>query len=164
MMKRLFLLLPVAIGVFFLTSMLYAGTEVKEVIQMENKGYAAHRKGIVTFSHMKHAEDYAKKYPELYKNGCGECHHDKENKPLVLKKGDPVQDCFECHNKPGERPKGKDAPKLSKKEELAYHAEAIHANCKACHKAFNTANNSKAAPETCAKCHPKKDKDSEEKD
>ena len=31
--------------------------------------------------------------------GCGECHHDKDNKPLNnLKIGDDVQNCIECHN------------------------------------------------------------------
>ncbi|MDX9788628.1 MAG: cytochrome c3 family protein [Desulfobacterales bacterium] len=158
MKNRLLLMLIVATSCFFFASGIYAGTAAEDVIKMENKAYSAHKKGIVMFSHKKHAEEYATKNPELYKNGCGECHHDKDGKPLALKAGDEVQSCFECHNKEGEKPKGKDAPKLSKKETLAYHAEAIHANCKGCHKAFNKANTSTAAPVSCNKCHPKKDK------
>ena len=159
MKTRSLLLLFITLGFVLFAVGLYAATTVEDVIQMENKGYSAHKKGIVTFSHKKHSEEYGAKNPDLYKNGCGECHHDKDGKPLTLKMGDEVQGCFECHNKPGEKPKGKDAPKLSKKEQLAFHAEAIHANCKGCHKAFNKANNSTNAPITCNKCHPKKDKE-----
>jgi len=120
-----------------------------DVITMKNPAYAKHKKGIVLFTHKKHIEDY--------KAGCGECHHDDKGKPLNhLKIGDNVQNCIECHKIPSEGPKGKDAPKLSKKERLAYHAEAIHYNCKDCHKKFNKKNKTKKAPTTCTKCHPKK--------
>jgi len=129
-----------------------------DVIKMENPAYQKHKKGIVEFSHKKHAEDYAAAHPDLYKNGCGECHHDDQGKPLTLKADDPVQGCIECHKKPSERPKGKDAPKLSKKEKLEYHAEALHYNCKGCHKSFNKKTGTKKAPTTCTKCHPKKAK------
>lgn len=152
----LFLFLVILIALVFCTTGLYAGTAVQDVIKMENKAYQSHKKGIATFTHKKHAEEYAAQNPDLYKKECGECHHDKDNKPLTLKVGDAVQNCIECHNKPGESPKGKDDPQLSKKETLAFHAEAIHENCKGCHKAFNKAKNSKAAPVSCAKCHPKK--------
>jgi len=162
MKRKLLLMLAVVAGSVVFAAGLYAATTVKDVIQMENKAYASHKKGIATFSHKKHMEEYATQNPELYKKGCGECHHDKDNKPLTLKAGDDVQNCIECHKKPGESPKGKDAPKLSDKEKMEYHAEAIHANCKGCHKAFNTAKNSKAAPVTCTKCHPKKGKDDKE--
>ena len=137
-------------ALFFVTG-IYAGTEVQDVINMENKAYAKHKKGIVIFSHKKHIEDY--------NAGCGECHHDADSKPLNnLKAGDDVQSCIECHKKPGERPKGKGAPKLTKKQRLEYHAEAIHYNCKGCHKKFNKKTGTKAAPTTCTKCHPKKKK------
>ena len=47
--------------------------------------------------------------------------------------------CITCHKIPAEAPKGKKAKKkLSKKEKIKeYHAEALHANCKGCHKKFN---------------------------
>jgi hypothetical protein len=139
---------------------IYAAAQVPEVIPLKSdtcvkKGYE-YTKGIVEFSHAKHTVEYAEKSPDLYKQGCGECHHDKEGKPLAdLKAGDPVQNCVECHSKCGEAPKGKDAPKLSDKEKLEYHANAYHDSCRDCHKAFNKANNTKAAPTTCSKCHPK---------
>ena len=157
MNKRLLIIaLVFGIATLFVTAGLYAGTDVADEIKMENKAYSKHKKGIVTFSHKKHMEEYAKQFPDFYKNGCGECHHDENGKALSLKVGDSVQPCIECHKKPGERPKGKDAPKLSKKERLDYHAEALHYNCKDCHKKVNKKTGKKAAPTTCSKCHPKK--------
>jgi cytochrome c553 len=146
--KSLMLVMSVVVvAALFLSSSVFAA--VADVIKMQSKGYEKHEKGAVNFSHKKHAEEY--------KATCGECHHDAKGKPLAnLKATDKVQSCIECHKKPGEKPKGKDAPKLSKKEELDYHAEALHQNCINCHKTFNTKNNSKAAPTTCVKCHEKK--------
>ena len=138
-------------GIFVLTIVLaamgvYAGTTVKDVIELNEPSYA-HEKGIIQFAHKKHAAEYGAT--------CGECHHDDKGKPLELKEGDNVQRCIECHKKPGEAPKGKDKPKLSKEQKLEYHAEALHDNCKGCHKDYNKKNKTKKAPTTCAKCHPK---------
>ncbi len=137
---------------------------VPEMIELNDPAYEKHKKGIVTFSHQKHQTDYAKQYPEFYKRGCGECHHDEDNKPLTeLKEGDDVQRCIECHKIPSEAPKGKKAKKkLTKKEKIKdYQAEAFHANCKACHKKYNKKykpEKAKKAPTTCKTCHPKKKK------
>jgi hypothetical protein len=134
---------------------LSAGTELADVIKMENKAYAKHKKGIVIFTHKKHVEEY--------KAGCGECHHDKEGKPLEnLKAGDDVHNCIECHKKP-DYLKGKAAKGISKKDQRAYHANALHDNCRGCHKKFNKKKGLKskdkgAAPTTCKACHPKKPK------
>ena len=130
---------------------------VPEVIKLEDPAYKEHKKGVVDFTHGKHQKDYVKDYSDLYKNGCGECHHDKENKPLTkLKEGDEVQKCIECHKIASEAPKGKEAKKkLSKKEKIKdYHAEALHENCRGCHRAFNKKYKPKKAPTTCSKCHP----------
>lgn len=137
----------VVIAAVFLSTGLNAGTKVADVVKMENKVYSKHEKGIVMFTHKKHNEEY--KIP------CGECHHDNKGKPLNLKMGDNVQNCIECHKKPGDKPKGKDAPKLTQKEALEYHAEAMHQQCHGCHRDFNKKNNTKAAPTTCVTCHPK---------
>lgn len=152
MRKKLFLIaVIVGVSTLFVAAGIYAGTKVDDVVKMQNKAYKTHKKSIMMFSHKKHIEEY--------KAGCGECHHDDKGKPLNnLKEGDNVQNCIECHKKPGERPKGKGAPKLSKKERLDYHAEALHYNCKDCHKKFNKKTQTKKAPTTCAKCHPKKKK------
>ncbi len=140
--------LVVGACVILVSAWVIAGTTVPDVIKMNTKGYTAHTKGIVEFTHKKHVEEY--------KNACGECHHDKDGKPLAnLKAGDNVQGCIECHKTPGEKPKGKDAPKLSEKEALQYHAEAMHQNCQGCHKEYNKKNNTTNAPTTCVKCHPK---------
>ncbi len=137
------------IGVALLfTGSLNAGTKAEDVMKLE--AAYPHTKGIVQFSHKKHSADY--------KATCGDCHHDKDGKALAaLKDGDAVQKCIECHKKPGEKPKGKDAPKLDAKAAREFHAEALHDNCQGCHKEWNKKNNSKAAPTTCAKCHGGKD-------
>jgi len=139
-----------------------AAKEVPDIIKLEDPAYEKHKKGVVDFTHGKHQTEYAKKYPDLYKNGCGVCHHDKDNKPLCnLKKGDDVQKCIECHKIAAEAPKGKKAKKkLSKKEKIKdYHAEALHYNCRGCHRDYNKKYKpAKKAPTTCAKCHPKKKK------
>ena len=147
-MKKTLWVVVVGMAVVFASAALYAGTKAPDVIKMENKAYAKHEKGIVEFSHKKHVAEY--------KDTCGDCHHDKDGKPLAnLKDGDNVQGCIECHKKPGEKPKGKDAPKLTDKEVLEFHAEAMHKNCQGCHKKMNTQNGNQNAPTTCVKCHPK---------
>ena len=151
-MNKRYLLIIAVVGIasLFLATAIYAGTTVADVVTMENKAYAKHKKSVVQFSHKKHIEDY--------KAGCGECHHDAEGKPLNdLKMGDDVQNCIECHTKAGRAPKAKKGEaKLPKKEKMAYHAEAIHLNCIDCHKKANKKSGTKAAPTSCAKCHPKK--------
>jgi hypothetical protein len=157
----------VGFAITFATTGIYAGTEVPNDIKMENPAYEKHKKSIMMFSHKKHAEGYAKDNPDLYKKKCGECHHDEDNKPLEnLKAGDDVKNCIECHSKLGEVPKAekkkwrKEKIKKAEKNKLArqWHAEAVHDNCRGCHKAFNKKNKTKAAPTTCLKCHPKKTK------
>ncbi|RTZ95654.1 MAG: cytochrome C [Deltaproteobacteria bacterium] len=148
--------IAVTIALVFMASGIYAG-EFPETIKMDNPAYAKHKKGIVIFSHAKHSREY--------KASCGECHHDENNKPLAsLKEGDDVKGCIECHKIPGEVPKklkkkwkkAKLDKAEKKKKKLAYHAEAMHYNCRGCHKAFNKKNKTKKAPTTCKKCHPKK--------
>ena len=167
MRKHLGVSIVVAIAVLFVGAGIYAKA-VPEVIKLEDPAYKEHKKGVVNFEHKKHEAEYAKEFPDLYKNGCGECHHDKDGKPLTtLKEGDDVQKCIECHKTPGEAPKGKEAKKkLSKKEKIKeYHAEALHENCKGCHKKYNKQYKpKKKAPTTCSKCHPKRPGDKDEED
>jgi hypothetical protein len=151
----------IGVAILFVSAAIYAKS-APDVIELKDPAYKKHKKGVVHFEHKKHQDDYAKQYPEYYKNGCGECHHDKDNKPLSnLKEGDEVQKCIECHKIAAEAPKGKKAKKkLTKKEKIKdYHAEALHANCRVCHKNYNKKYKpKKKAPTTCAKCHPKKKK------
>jgi hypothetical protein len=152
--KLLFTLALVGFAMVFVAGGLQAGTQVADVIKMENPAYE-HTKGIVEFSHTKHSTEYGA--------ACGDCHHDDKGQPLDLKEGDDVQKCIECHTKPGEVPKdvkkewrAKKIKRAEKKKlELEYHAEALHANCIDCHKKWNKENKSKAAPASCSKCHPK---------
>lgn len=141
------LIISLAASLFVIAG-LYAGTKAADEIQM-NAPYK-HKKSISVFTHKKHVTDY--------KIGCGDCHHDDQGKPLTnLKEGDDVQKCIDCHKKPGEI-KGKKAKGLSKKQKREYHANAVHDNCKGCHRTFNKKNNTKAAPVKCTDCHPKKEK------
>ena len=158
--RVLFITIFLGMIILLVSSGLYAGTAVKDEIRMENKAYAEHKKSIQVFTHKKHATDYQEKYPFLYGNGCGECHHDENNKPLKnLKEGDEVENCNECHKKP-EYMRGKKARGLSKEQKLEYHDNAIHYNCKGCHRLFNKKMEFKskdrgAAPIRCKQCHPK---------
>ena len=166
------LMVVVGMAVLFAATVICAATEVPDVVRLENKAYKKHKYGIVEFSHKKHAEDYAKKYPDFYKNKCGECHHDDQNKPLSdLKAGDDVKGCLECHKKLGQMPskekkamrKAKLKKAEQKKKKREYHAEAIHENCKDCHKRYKKAKKLKskdpgAPPTSCKKCHPKNKK------
>ncbi|MBW2514513.1 MAG: cytochrome c3 family protein [Deltaproteobacteria bacterium] len=157
MNKKSFLIIStIGFIVLFASVALYAGSDVPAEIKMQND--YEHEKEIVTFTHQKHVE--------AYKIGCGDCHHDENNKPLsTLKEGDAVKKCIECHSKPGEVPKEekdkwkKEKLKKAEKDKLArqWHAEAIHDNCQGCHKDYNKKNKTKAAPTTCVKCHPKKE-------
>jgi hypothetical protein len=156
MMKRMgwFAAIFVVMGLFIATGLM-AGSEVADVFDMKSPEYEKHTKGIVSFSHKKHAADYGAK--------CGDCHHDDKGQPLDLKEGDAVQRCIECH-KETNRPKGKDLKAIKKEDRIKrFHEDAIHANCRGCHKAWNKekglkANDPKAAPTTCKNCHPKKKK------
>ena len=137
----------------FIAAGLYAGTNVPNVIELKTPKYDKHKKKVVKFDHRKHQEDYRQKYPEVFQNSCGECHHDQNNQPRKnLKAGMDVQKCIECHKIP-EHVEGKKAKKLSDKEKRQYHANALHENCKACHKKINKTTGKKAAPTTCKKCH-----------
>lgn len=149
MKKKMFLFTTlIYFASIFLAINLFAGSTLKDVIEMENKAYEKHKRSIVEFQHKKHSEERNIE--------CGACHHDENGEPLKLKAGDHVSSCMDCHNIASERPKGKDAPRLTPKEKLKYHAEAVHKKCKACHKKDNRKNNNKAAPATCKGCHPKK--------
>ena len=156
--KQLLTLSLVAMACLFFAAAIQAGTEVADVIPLQNPAYEKHTKGIVQFTHKKHATEYGA--------SCGECHHDDKGQPLELKEGDDVQNCIECHKIPSTVPKDikkewkekKVSKDEQKKMKLEYHAEAIHMNCIACHKKWNKENKSKAAPVSCSKCHPKKAK------
>ena len=145
--KLLTLLLAAGIAVIFFATGLHAGTEVPDTIKMDTNNYAKRKKAppkfkFVEFSHKKHNEEY--------KISCGDCHHDKDNKPLDLKAGDPVQKCVECHTKLKKDPK--------KKKDILVLENAMHGNCVACHKDINKkAGDPKGmkgpAPASCSKCH-----------
>jgi len=140
-----------------------AGKDVGDIIKLNNAAYAKHKEAVVVFDHRKHSDEYCDNYPELYESTCGECHHDKDNQPLAdLKAGDAVENCISCHKKP-DYIKGKAAKGLSKKQKREYHANALHDNCKGCHKKYNKKRKLKPgkegyAPQTCVTCHDKNSK------
>jgi len=165
-MKKKYLTIALLAGAAFLvmTAGIYAGTQAADEIKLENKAYANHKEAVIVFQHKKHQTEYQEKNPGLFKSQCGECHHQKEsdttNKPLVnLKEGDEVKNCIECHQK-ADYVKGEKAKGLSDVQKRAYHANAMHDNCKSCHKEHNQQKGLKPkekgyAPVTCKSCHSK---------
>jgi hypothetical protein len=151
--KRFWVMLMIAgIAFLFIAAAINAQeTEKRDVLEMKNtKAFAEHKHGIVKFNHKKHID--AK--PNGYGIACGECHHDKEGKPLAnLKATDKVQGCFECHSKP-DKPKKESSmtDEEWKKLNLSYYYGAMHENCIGCHKTQGK------GPVKCAECHPKKEK------
>jgi hypothetical protein len=152
--KNLLIMAVIGCTALFLAAGL-AIAAAPDVIPMETAAYKKHTKGIIQFTHTKHATDYGAK--------CGDCHHDKDGKPLNdLTADSPVQKCVACHAETGKM--DKDDKKLSDIEKTKkYHKEALHENCSGCHKESNKAkglkkNDPKAAPEksNCKGCHPKK--------
>lgn len=123
------------------------GTAVTDVMEMRNTdAFGTHSMGIVMFSHKKHADAV----PDGYGIACGECHHDKDGRPLDIREGDEVQGCMACHDKT-ERPRRTE--NMSKQDwdtmQLEYYYGAIHANCIDCHRTGG------AGPVQCTECHPK---------
>ena len=119
---------------------------VADVIEMKNTAaFPTHLRGIVMFGHKKHIA----LPPDGYGLACGECHHDKDGRPLDLKAGDFVQGCMTCHEKPDKpkKPAGI-SPEQWRTMELEYYYGAIHGNCIDCHKAGG------AGPVKCNECHP----------
>ena len=152
MNKRLLtLLLAAGIAVIFVATGLQAGTDVPDTITMDYNNYKKRKKAPPKFkfailTHKKHAEEY--------KISCGDCHHDKDNKPLDLKIGDNVQKCVECHTKLSKPKKGT----KKEKKDIMILENAMHRNCIDCHKELNKkAGDPKGmkgpAPASCGKCH-----------
>jgi len=76
--------------------------------------------------------------------------------------GTTVADVVNMENKAYKKHKKSIVKFSHKKHNVEYkagcgeHAEALHLNCISCHKKANKASGTKAAPTSCAKCHPKK--------
>ncbi|MBU1342128.1 MAG: cytochrome c family protein [Proteobacteria bacterium] len=147
--KLLTWLLAAGIAVVFVATGLQAGTEVPDTIKMDYNNYTKRVKAppkfkFIEFTHKKHNEEF--------KISCGDCHHDKDKKPLDLKIGDNVQKCVECHTKLEKDKKDKNDPLVLE--------NAMHGNCVDCHKDVNKkAGDPKGmkgpAPASCNKCHEK---------
>ncbi|MDD9301580.1 MAG: cytochrome c3 family protein [Desulfobacter sp.] len=151
--KLITLLLAAGIAVIFLATGLQAGTEVGDVVTMESKVIKKRKKSpeakkptqLVQFTHKKHSEEY--------KLTCGDCHHDKDGKPLAdLKAGDDVQKCDECHNRVKAVKKDKTFQGVYKKKpvDILQLEAAMHENCVGCHKKMKVEAGTK-----CGDCHKK---------
>ncbi|MDY6843137.1 MAG: cytochrome c3 family protein [Thermodesulfobacteriota bacterium] len=147
MKKQLFVVVVIVLSAMFLYATVYATQKVADEILMNSKVYEKHKMGLVPFSHKKHNVDY--------KIACTNCHHVYKDDKNVWKEGQKVQKCDACHNK-ARAPKTKAGkPSLSKKEKIKVaHYQAIHENCKGCHKELKKADKP-TGPTSCGKCHPK---------
>ena len=122
--------------------------DAPENITMDSKIYSKHTKGLVQFSHKKHADQEG--------IGCSDCHHVYKDGKNTWKEGDEVQKCEACHSEPA-KPKG-DKTKMSKAEKIKkYHKDALHANCKGCHKKMIDKTSEMGMKlKKCSGCHPNK--------
>ena len=99
-----------------------SATDVPDTVTMDSKVYTVDTRAPVTFSHKGHSE-----HKDI---GCADCHHVYEDGNNVWKEGDEVQKCEACHQNTEKTPQGmKKADKIKE-----YHKDALHANCKNCHK------------------------------
>lgn len=106
--------------------------DIPDVIVIENKVYAADKKGPVTFNHVKHNKEY--------KIACIQCHHLYQDGKNLWKEGDRADKCVVCHDPSEEKDK---ATKLQ---------NAFHKNCRDCHK--EVSKEGKESPYIkCADCH-----------
>jgi hypothetical protein len=131
----------VLVGLLFLTVGALTASEKKpadvpDEIMISNEGYKTDKKGPVKLTHKKHAAEYGAQ--------CTDCHHVYKDGKNVLKKGDPIQKCGECHS-----PLKKEGKVL--KLNLAYHK-----NCKGCHKKAFEEGKKEAPFKKCSGCHEKK--------
>jgi hypothetical protein len=151
-------------AVLLLAAGIYAGTTVDDIVKMQNPAYDEHTKAIVQFNHKAHAEKFDGQYPGIFKDGCGECHHDDEGERCRdLEMGEEVENCIECHDKPGQMPKkvkrelrDQDLDREERRvREREYHAEALHDKCRGCHRKARKQADTRKPPITCSKCHVK---------
>ena len=151
MRKRFFTVLMVVLAaLLFVTVGSLTATDVPDTIIMDSKVYPKHTKKNVTFTHKQHAD-----HKDI---GCADCHHVYKDGKNIWKEGDAVQKCEECHKEPA-KPKG-DKTKMSKAEKIKkYHKDAIHANCKGCHKKMIDKESEMGKNlKKCSGCHPNKKK------
>ena len=71
--KRFLTLAIIGVAILFVSAGIYAKS-APDVIPLQDPAYKEHKKGVVQFHHKKHWNDYAKEFPDLYPNHCGECH------------------------------------------------------------------------------------------
>ena len=141
--RSLFVLTAAALGVVFLFAVVYATQQAADTMTMNSGVYEEHTKGLATFNHKKHNVDY--------KIACNDCHHVYKDGKNVWKEGDEVQKCEACH-KEASLPKGE---QCSKEEKIKrFHKDALHANCKGCHKKIEDPEKKKTLTK-CTACHPK---------
>ena len=139
------LILVLAVGMAPVVSGMEATQEVPDTVKMESAVYKSHKKPIVVFTHKKHAQDYG--------IACTDCHHVYKDGKNTWQEGDAVERCDSCHSK--DKPSPEERKAMSEAEKMAaFHYEAIHENCKACHKDLKKAGKP-TGPISCTKCHVK---------
>jgi len=137
-MKKLAIIMAV-IASFCLVAVAFAAEP--DTVTINSKAYAKHTKGLVKFTHKRHAVDL--------KISCTECHHVYKDGKNTWKKGDAVKKCDSCHSVA--KPMAQLSPQ--EKKQMASPELAFHKNCKECHMAAKK--QGKKAPVACGKCHGK---------
>ena len=137
MRKNVLVLLGVIVSIaLFVGVGVLIAADCPDEVSIHSDAFKTHKKGPVNLSHKEHNMDY--------KIACAECHHVYKDGKNVLKEGDPIQKCAECHDPV--KSEGK-----VKKLMLAYHK-----NCQGCHKGLEKAGKTTGPTKKCNDCHAKK--------
>lgn len=107
--------------------------------------------GPVKFTMSKHVQDYGA--------ACGDCHHDRDGKPLESHAPDTIYACGKCHKKEGLIWGPAAENDTSAKEQLAHRPNALHMQCIGCHQMYNNLNRMVRVPESCRTCHARQPQD-----
>ena len=99
----------------------------------------------------KHVQDYGAV--------CGDCHHDRDGRPITSHNPDTIYACGKCHQKEGlvwGPIAENNTPAINL---IAHRANAIHMRCIGCHQSYNNLNRVVRVAESCKTCHAKRPQD-----
>jgi hypothetical protein len=132
-MSRKFLActMVVLMGLLFTTVGLLTAADSPESVLLEYP-FKDPKRGPVKLNHNEHVK---------YGVACNECHHVYKDGVNVWKEGDPVQKCSECHLEE------------SADEKVLNFQNAMHKNCKDCHRDLEKEGKPTGPWKKCNDCH-----------
>ena len=153
------LLITCITGFFLIIGAAVAQQTIPDVIEFDGATdggatadiYLSIYSGPVKFTHAKHVWDYGAV--------CGDCHHDRDGRPITSHNPETVYACGQCHQKEGlvwGPIAENNTPAINR---IAHRANAIHMKCIGCHQSYNTLNQVVRVAESCETCHAKRPQD-----